>query len=86
MKTEIALNQQNDCSYCGITFDNAEALAEHKELHLSRPDFQCIQCERVFSTRSKLKLHMRAHVRPDIINLKKFEGSRYVPISLYIFL
>lgn len=46
-----------------MDFGDAETLTDHKKMHLNRPDFQCIQCERVVSSRKSLKEHMRIHVR-----------------------
>lgn len=52
-----------ECDYCGIDFGDAETLADHENLHLNRPMFQCLECERLFPSRNSLKRHMRAHVR-----------------------
>lgn len=51
-----------ECNYCGVEFADDETLNEHKKRHLNRPNFQCIECERVFTIKSGLKKHMPRHV------------------------
>lgn len=46
-----------------MDFGDVDTLADHKKLHLNRPDYQCIQCERVVTSKPSLKQHMRIHVR-----------------------
>lgn len=50
-----------ECDYCGIEFDDYNALREHKELHLNHPNHQCLECDFVGMTKL-LKQHMRKHV------------------------
>lgn len=54
---------RGECDYCGMHSGDAETLVEHQELHLNRPDFQYIECDRVLSKKGILKRHMPVHVR-----------------------
>lgn len=50
-----------ECDYCGIDFGSYNVLREHKELHLNRPNFQCLECDYVGYLTKLLKQHMRKH-------------------------
>lgn len=65
MKTHNHLAEMEppfECDYCGVEFDEFKTLEEHKMRHLNRPDFQCIECDRVLKRRTAFKLHMQTHV------------------------
>lgn len=38
-------------------------MTAHEKLHLNKPKFQCLECDRILSSRSSLKEHMMIHVR-----------------------
>lgn len=65
MKTHKHLAEMEppfECDCCGVEFDEYATLEEHKKRHLNRPDFQCIECDRVLKRRTAFKLHMQTHV------------------------
>lgn len=51
-----------ECDYCGIACDDFDVLKEHKALHLDRPDFQCLECDRILKRKCAFKLHVLIHV------------------------
>lgn len=76
-----------ECDYCGIECDDYEALKEHKNRHLNRPDFQCIECDRVMVRKNALKLHMTTHVSQYIARHALYSGNfvKFVTINSYGF-
>lgn len=50
------------CDYCGTKFDDKKSIIDHKQLHIDRPKFQCLECDRIVSTKQALKTHMSIHV------------------------
>lgn len=76
-----------ECVHCGMDFGDAETMVEHKRLHLNRPDFQCIQCDRVLTRKQTLKIHMRTHVRIIFQLTKTLVNSiKFWHFNIWIFL
>lgn len=50
------------CDYCRLEFEDYQALCVHKELHLNRPDFECVICDYKTDKKLNLQAHTRIHV------------------------
>lgn len=50
------------CDYCGIELGDYQTYVDHRQLHINRPKFQCLECDRILSNRAVLRIHMSMHV------------------------
>lgn len=50
------------CDYCDHELVDYGALCEHKQLHLNRPEFECVLCEYKSIKQINLRAHVRGHV------------------------
>ncbi|CAB4069670.1 Gastrula zinc finger protein XlCGF53.1,Oocyte zinc finger protein XlCOF8.4,Oocyte zinc finger protein XlCOF19,Zinc finger protein 674,Zinc finger protein 132,Zinc finger protein 852,Zinc finger protein 658B,Oocyte zinc finger protein XlCOF6,Zinc finger protein with KRAB and SCAN domains 2,Zinc finger protein 658,Zinc finger protein 782,Zinc finger protein 248,Zinc finger protein 808,Zinc finger and SCAN domain-containing protein 29,Zinc finger protein 845 [Lepeophtheirus salmonis] len=62
---------KNTCSICEKTFSSAQALKNHRALHMQERPFQCSQCTKSFVTKANLLSHIRLH-KETLQNLKPF--------------
>ncbi|VDM46637.1 unnamed protein product [Toxocara canis] len=53
------------CSICGKAFGKCSDLVRHYRIHSGSRPFSCNRCEKSFSLKSSLKLHLESHVRGD---------------------
>uniref|UniRef100_A0A914R0D5 C2H2-type domain-containing protein n=1 Tax=Parascaris equorum TaxID=6256 RepID=A0A914R0D5_PAREQ len=53
------------CSICGKAFGKCSDLVRHYRIHSGCRPFSCNRCEKSFSLKSSLKLHLENHVRED---------------------
>ena len=59
-----------DCKVCSKTFDDKDALNEHKARHLEEKNFLCSQCPRSFAEQGDLNRHVRnVHTKPEELSL-----------------
>lgn len=61
----IEMEPPFDCDYCGFELEDYKTLCEHKQLHLNRPNFECLLCETKHPDQLSLKKHMRKHVSTE---------------------
>lgn len=50
------------CDICNFDPKNADALAEHKKMHVGLSPLQCVVCKKIFSHKRNIRPHMRLHV------------------------
>lgn len=72
-----------DCDYCGVEFDSFDGLKAHKKLHLNRPDFQCIECDRILKRKWGFKTHMLIHVSKNAIQKYHHRIGNQVESNFY---
>lgn len=72
-----------DCDYCAIEFSEFKTFIDHRQLHLDRPEFQCLECNRVLAKRDILKRHMTIHVRAMIMTIGNMRIKNYSIFILY---
>lgn len=74
-------SQSANCNICGEHFPTKRKLLEHQRQNFSckTRKFKCMQCEKAFFTKFKLKLHLRSHTKETPfeckICFKKFRHS-----------
>lgn len=74
-----------ECEYCGIEYDDHDEFKEHKRLHLTRPNCQCLECEYIGKMPKLLKQHMRKHVSEFSVHIVAFlHINRIYEITLRI--
>lgn len=50
------------CDICNFDPKDANALTEHKELHIGLSPLQCVICKKTFGHKRNIRPHMRLHV------------------------
>uniref|UniRef100_A0A9J2P2Z2 C2H2-type domain-containing protein n=1 Tax=Ascaris lumbricoides TaxID=6252 RepID=A0A9J2P2Z2_ASCLU len=68
------------CSICGKAFGKCSDLVRHYRIHSGSRPFSCNRCEKSFSLKSSLKLHLENHVRED--NIDNYYTSARCPVCM----
>lgn len=53
------------CRICYFEFGDKESLITHRKLHETKPQLECLICEKLFKTIRLLRTHVEIHVRFD---------------------
>ena len=67
-ETIVAISQNSQifcCEFCGKKFRYEGSLETHKKLHTDDGLFKCSVCDNAYSQCSKLKKHMRTHLKKE---------------------